>query len=132
MSTKKETVVTGDAPAVGAAQPLPTEAAGRTVEPGEGFWEKEAVNEQPVPLTPPGEPVATHAGRLAPADAWKHAAAAALHGWNEHQYHEGKAVELSAEDYAAALAASEAPGPSGEYEPHEPALSKHAAIANRT
>jgi hypothetical protein len=77
-------------------------------------------------------PVAAHAARLPNADAWKHAAAAALHGWGEHAHHEGKSMELSADDYAAALKAVEGPGPSGDYEPHKAALSKHAAIANRS
>ena len=64
-------------------------------------------------------------------EAWKHAAAAALHGWAEHAHHEGKPMELEPEDYAAALKAAEAPNAEGEYVPHAPALSKHAAIANR-
>ena len=81
----------------------------------------------------------------------QHASAAALHGWAEHAHHAGKEIELSEEDYAAALAAAFAPvtravgkdgKPTGEpidsheaaakglptitdYEPHKPALSPH-------
>ncbi len=81
----------------------------------------------------------------------QHASAAALHGWAEHAHHEGKELELSEDDYAAALAAAFTPKtralgedgkPTGEpidsheaaakgiptitdYEPHTPALSPH-------
>lgn len=87
---------------------------------------------------------------------WQHNAAAALHGWLEHEHHEAKPIELSAEDYKAALLAASAPvtrivgkdGKPGEktnsheaaekgiptvtdYEPHAPALSRHAAHAKK-
>lgn len=80
-----------------------------------------------------------------------HAAASALHGWPEHEHHEGKGIQLSREDYEAALRAAAKPvtraldkdgKPTGEpvdslemankgvptitdYEPHKPALSPH-------
>src|SRR6478736_4175252 len=34
---------------------------------------------------------------------WQHNAAAALHGWLEHEHHEGKPIELSLDDYKKAL-----------------------------
>lgn len=40
---------------------------------------------------------------------WQHAAAAALHGWAEHEHHEAKPIQLSADDYKAALLAASAP-----------------------
>jgi hypothetical protein len=106
---------------------------------------------------------------------WQHNAAAALHGWAEHEHHEAKPVDLSIDDYKKALLAASSPvvraavdvdatltssksekpvhviakagdvldlrklglttedlamkGVSfvADYEPHEPALSKHAA-----
>lgn len=83
---------------------------------------------------------------------WQHNAAAALHGWAEHEHHEAKPMHLSAEDYRAALLAASNPvtrvigkdGKLGEkidsheaaakgipthtdYEPHAPALSRFAA-----
>ena len=39
----------------------------------------------------------------------QHAAAAALHGWAEHEHHEAKAIQISADDYKAALLAASAP-----------------------
>jgi hypothetical protein len=89
-----------------------------------------AATERPVAPAASKEPVGVHQVRLG-GDLWKHAAAAALHGWAEHAHHEGAPMELSAEDYAAALKAIEAPNAKGEYVPHAPALSKHAAIAQR-
>lgn len=89
---------------------------------------------------------------------WQHAAAAQLHGWAEHEHHEGKPIELTAAEYEAALKAASEPvtreidenGKPGrplsakelaelkgkkptvtDYEPHPGALSKHAACANR-
>lgn len=60
-------------------------------------------------------------------DRWQHAAAAALHGWADHEHHEGKQILLTAEEYFQALvAASEPTGKRGDYVPHEPALSKHS------
>ncbi len=81
----------------------------------------------------------------------QHAAAAALHGWKEHEHHEGKPIRLSTEAYKAALHAAFNPitralgkdgKPTGEpidsheaaakgvptftdYEPHTSALSPH-------
>jgi hypothetical protein len=82
----------------------------------------------------------------------QHAAAEALHGWKEHAHHEGKPIEISVDDYKRALLAAWKPvtrpvlkdGKLGDpidsheaaekgiatvtdYEPHKPALSKHAA-----
>jgi hypothetical protein len=80
-----------------------------------------------------------------------HNGAAALHGWREHEHHEGKPIQLSADDYKAALKAASAPvtraldkdgKPTGDpidsleaaqkgiptitdYEPHAAALSPH-------
>lgn len=81
---------------------------------------------------------------------WQHSAAAALHGWANHEHHEAKPMQLSREDYNAALLAATKPvtrllgadGKPGEitdsheaaakglptitdYEPHAPALSIH-------
>ncbi len=81
----------------------------------------------------------------------QHAAAAALHGWPEHEHHEGKPIQLSSDAYKAALHAAFNPvtravgkdgKPTGDpidsheaaakgvptntdYEPHQPALSPH-------
>lgn len=88
---------------------------------------------------------------------WQHNSAAALHGWAEHEHHEAKPIELSVEAYRAALLAASEPvtrvidkdGKPGatidsheaaksgiptltDYEPHAPALSKHAAHAKKT
>lgn len=38
--------------------------------------------------------------------AWHFAAAAQLHGWREHAYHEGRPMQLSRAAYRAALAAA--------------------------
>lgn len=40
---------------------------------------------------------------------WQHNAAAALHGWAEHEHHEAKPVDLSLDDYKKALLAASAP-----------------------
>lgn len=40
---------------------------------------------------------------------WQHNAAAALHGWAEHEHHEGKPVDLSLDDYKKALLAASSP-----------------------
>jgi hypothetical protein len=59
------------------------------------------------------------------ADRWKHAAAAALHGWAAHQHHAGGPMRLSVTDYAAALeAACQHP-----LTPHQAALSPHSSRA---
>lgn len=87
---------------------------------------------------------------------WQHAAAAQLHGWAEHEHHEGGPILLTRAEYAAALKAASEPvtrvlddkgRPAAAlnakalaelkgkkptrttYEPHEGALSKHAACA---
>jgi hypothetical protein len=87
---------------------------------------------------------------------WQHNAAAALHGWAEHEHHEAKPLEMSADDYKAALLAASKPvtrvirkdGKPGDvidsheaadrgipthtdYEPHPAALSRHAAHAKK-
>ena len=77
-------------------------------------------------------------------EAWKHAAAAALHCWPEHAHHAAAEMELTEEDYDAAIEAvlNIKPGKPGKvkrvngkrtivdakpttYEPHKPALSPH-------
>lgn len=102
---------------------------------------------------------------------WQHNAAAALHGWAEHEHHEAKPLGLSLDDYKAALLAASKPvtralkdfnksytegetvkqlvGKGGDtidshkaaelgipthtdYEPHAPALSRHAAHAKKS
>jgi len=88
--------------------------------------EPTAAEQKPKPPT-----VEDMGARLSKGDAWKHAAARALHGWAEHAHHTGAPMELSAEDYAAALEAACNPGKSGSYEPHPAALSPHAAISKR-
>jgi len=40
---------------------------------------------------------------------WQHQAAAALHGWVEHEHHEAKPVDLSLDDYKKALLAASSP-----------------------
>jgi hypothetical protein len=40
---------------------------------------------------------------------WQHNAAAALHGWAEHEHHEAKPVNISLDDYKKALLAASAP-----------------------
>lgn len=69
-------------------------------------------------------------GRTAP-DSWKHAAAANLHGWTAHAYHQGEPLQLSRADYDAALTAAvtlvPVEGAEGvmTYAPHPAALSPH-------
>lgn len=65
---------------------------------------------------------------------WRHAAAAALHGWAQHAHHEAEEIQLEQADYEAALAAASAPSTDpalepGQYLPHPAALSKHAGHA---
>jgi hypothetical protein len=67
-------------------------------------------------------------------DAWKHAAASALHGWAAHAYHQGEPLKLSKEDYEAALqAATTLKEQDGRptYLPHPAALSPHLPQAAR-
>lgn len=54
---------------------------------------------------------------------WAYAAAAAVHGWREHAYHDGAAMQLSRRDYEAAVDA--AVNFTGAVKPHAAALSKH-------
>jgi hypothetical protein len=60
----------------------------------------------------PGE-VAVHSVNGQPVDmtvsSWQHNAAAALHGWNEHEHHEAEPLKLSLDDYKKALLAASAP-----------------------
>lgn len=49
--------------------------------------------------------------------------AAVLHGWREHEHHEGGPIQLTREEFEAALAA--ALPAQGDPEPHPPALSEH-------
>lgn len=60
-------------------------------------------------------------------EAWKHAAAAVLHGWPLHQHHTAAPMELSRGDYEAALEAACTTDELGNYTPHPGALSPHAA-----
>jgi hypothetical protein len=55
--------------------------------------------------------------------AWAYAAAAAVHGWREHAYHDGAPMQLSLKDYQAAIEA--AVNFTGAVKPHTAALSKH-------
>jgi hypothetical protein len=57
------------------------------------------------------------------AEAWKHSAASALHGWTLHAHNNGAPLQLSRSDYEAALtAAMTLVGHS--YRPHAAALGK--------
>jgi hypothetical protein len=70
-------------------------------------------------------------GRQSPTS-WKHAAAAALHGWAEHAHHEGAPMRMVRADYEAALAAaSTIPQGKNAYAPHPAALSSHSANAKK-
>lgn len=40
---------------------------------------------------------------------WQHAAAEALHGWKQHAHHEAKPIQLTRQDYEAALVAASQP-----------------------
>ena len=53
----------------------------------------------------------------------RHAAAAALHGWNDHAHHEGRELEMTEADYRTALDAGHPK--KGNPKAHRPALSKH-------
>ena len=57
---------------------------------------------------------------------WQHSAAAALHGWDAHVHHVGAPMQLSGEDYFAALVSASEPDAKGNYRPHPGALSPHA------
>lgn len=68
-----------------------------------------------------------------PSDYWRHAAAAALHGWGAHAHHEGAAMSLSRDDYEAALAAADKPADArGNYRPHAGATSRHLPKSERS
>lgn len=59
-----------------------------------------------------------------------HASAVVLHGWAQHEHHEGKPIQLSEADYKAALLAAQAAHPVTKderdaYRPHVAALSQH-------
>lgn len=55
-------------------------------------------------------------------DLWKHAVAAAMHGWAAHAHHAGAPIQLTEADYRGAIdAATGAPGA----KPHAQALSQH-------
>jgi hypothetical protein len=89
---------------------------------GEALPEKRTPEEWSAELFP-----RTPRGRFH-ADAWKHSAAAALHGWTLHAHHTGTPLLLSLSDYQAALtAAMTLIGHS--YQPHAAALSPHAGKA---
>lgn len=54
---------------------------------------------------------------------WAHAAARTVHGWRQHRYHAGKPLQVTRDDYMAAIAAAN--DNTGEVKPHGPALSEH-------
>jgi hypothetical protein len=56
---------------------------------------------------------------------WRHDVAAAAHGWRQHAHETGKELQLSQEDYTAAVDAAS----SGKL--HEPALSEHSPAKTR-
>ncbi len=60
----------------------------------------------------------------------EHKAAAALHGWNDHQHHAGEPMSLTDEDYLEAIEAAKRP-PQGtnKLRPHQPACSEHCPHA---
>jgi hypothetical protein len=92
-------------------------------------------------ITPPPKPKATRGATKTP-DEWarelgliiktradwqqegfaaEHAGAAMLHGWREHAHHAGAPMQLTLEDYKAALKAIN----TSPAKPHPAALSKH-------
>lgn len=56
---------------------------------------------------------------------WRHNSADALHGWSHHEYHAGAPLQLTREDYEAALEAASKPRADGHYVPHEAAKGKY-------
>lgn len=60
---------------------------------------------------------------------WQHAAAASVHGWDLHEHHEGGPIQLTEQEYQAALDAA-CPA-KGLPKQHEPARSKHAPKLER-
>ena len=56
---------------------------------------------------------------------WDHAAADQVHGWSEHTQHSADPLKISRDAYQGALAAAAKPDQSGEYRPHEPAISPY-------
>lgn len=81
---------------------------------------------QPVAFGGPGESP-TPGQELASVDAHGnatlHAPAEALHRWRQHAHHAGAPIQLTREDYLAALQAAASPDASGNYRPHAAALS---------
>jgi len=57
-------------------------------------------------------------------DAWKHGATEALHGWRKYAHDAAAELQLSEQDYDAAIDAACKQGPSGHYEPHQPAVGR--------
>jgi hypothetical protein len=57
---------------------------------------------------------------------WDHAAAAALHGWKNHEHHAGAPIQITRAAYESALAAASAPDATGRYVPHPAARSPYA------
>ena len=62
---------------------------------------------------------------------WQQDAAAALHGWGDHEHHAGAPMQLTGVDYYQALVAASEPNKDGHYVPHFPALSPHSHLAKR-
>lgn len=54
-------------------------------------------------------------------DAWKHAAAAALHNWARYAHDRNRPISLTRQDYEAALVAAQKVGAKGAIEPYAPA-----------
>ena len=76
---------------------------------------------------------------LSPLYSWQHASAAVVHGWREHAHHAGAPMQLTREDYEAALRSASTAAltesgqpidPKGDvYRPHPPALSPYKHIS---
>ena len=62
---------------------------------------------------------------------WQHKAAAALHGWGDHEHHAGEPIKLTGEEYYGALVAASEPATDGNYLAHLPACSPHGTVAKQ-
>lgn len=77
---------------------------------------KRKVSEHCAERYAPSKPGATHP------ELWKHAAAAAMHGWAQCAHHEAREMELTDADYSAAIDAGQVLSARGIPTPHKPAL----------